>query len=682
MESELFINTVTALMGLLFIAAVSALILKRIGFPYTVGLVVIGIGLSFLADNFPGLSQGLETLKLSPLLIMFIFIPILIFESAFGTNVRLLLKNLVPTMTLAAPGLLLSTGLIGAIIHAFTPLPLGSALIFGCLISATDPVAVIALFKDVGAPQRLTILVEGESLFNDATAIVTFQIIMAVIATGILDAQTVLGGIGNFFVVFFGGLIIGLGFGHLLAKAIRIIGEEPLVHITLTLVVAYTAFIVSEHFLHTSGIMAVLGAGLVIGYYGPTLYSERVEEYLEVFWENAAFVANSLIFLMLGLSEKVFLTNVNANMSGLFVPVVIAIIAVLLVRALIVFGFVPVINRLPGQKEVDSRYQTVMYWGGLRGAVAVALAMSLPTTFPYRWQIIDLAFGVTFFTLLVNGTTMSWLIRTLKLDQPTPLADYCRSFVKVLAKKEALIRLDTFAKSNIVNDSVLETTHRRNEDELQQAENHLQQLCKELQHQPSVRRKLLWIQAIGIQTRSLREQYEEGLLSLQALRDLEWDLREQEFSIEEEKEAVNRVALPECITAPQASSIGFVNVLLAGGRKKLLEREYEKTAAMLTASQEVLGEQEHLREFSKADKMHLGYLVKYYQTLSSKAAGRLTSLEKELAEAGRNAQQRRLEKLTRDGERTVLHIHGIADAHSEFLAERLEQEMEAGNTTA
>ncbi|HHD56763.1 MAG TPA: hypothetical protein ENK89_03675 [Desulfobulbaceae bacterium] len=122
MEAELFINTVTALMGLLFIAATSALLLKRLHFPYTVGLVIIGIALSFVADNFQGLSQGLETLKLSPLLIMFIFIPILIFESAFGTDVRLLLKNLVPTMVLAAPGLLLSTGLIGLIIYLLTPL--------------------------------------------------------------------------------------------------------------------------------------------------------------------------------------------------------------------------------------------------------------------------------------------------------------------------------------------------------------------------------------------------------------------------------------------------------------------------------------------------------------------------------------------------------------------------------
>jgi CPA1 family monovalent cation:H+ antiporter len=140
-------------------------------------------------------------------------------------DVRLLVRNLLPALTLAGPGLLLSTALIGGLVHLFTQLPLGSALVFGCLISATDPVAVIALFKDVGAPKRLNTLVEGESVFNDATAIVTFQIILAVMATGILDTQTVVEGIGSFLAVFFGGLAVGLAFGYTMVRAIPYIGD-------------------------------------------------------------------------------------------------------------------------------------------------------------------------------------------------------------------------------------------------------------------------------------------------------------------------------------------------------------------------------------------------------------------------------------------------------------------------
>jgi CPA1 family monovalent cation:H+ antiporter len=171
----------------------------------------------------------------------------------------------------------MSTGLIGGLIHLLTPLPLESALIFGCLISATDPVAVIALFKEVEAPKRLNILMEGESVFNDATAIVTFQIILAVITTGILDGETIATGVIDFFLVFFGGLLVGVVFGSFLVRAVPLIGNQPLVHITLTLVTAYGAFIVADHFLHASGIMAVLSAGFTIGYTVPRCTSRRFE---------------------------------------------------------------------------------------------------------------------------------------------------------------------------------------------------------------------------------------------------------------------------------------------------------------------------------------------------------------------------------------------------------------------
>jgi CPA1 family monovalent cation:H+ antiporter len=264
-----------SVVGLLFVAAVSAVVTQRIRFPYTVGLVVIGVAVAFFADDYPDLAHALDTLKLEPVMIMFLFIPILIFESAFNMDVPVLMRNLIPSLTLAGPGLLLSTALIGSLIHLLTPLPLESALIFGCLISATDPVAVIALFKDVGAPKRLNTLMEGESVFNDATAIVTFQIILAVIATGLIDAQTVVGGVVDFFLVFFGGLLVGLGFGWLVVQAIPLIGNQPLIHITLTLVSAYGAFIVADHFLNASGIMAVLSAGLTIGYYGFGFVNEQ-----------------------------------------------------------------------------------------------------------------------------------------------------------------------------------------------------------------------------------------------------------------------------------------------------------------------------------------------------------------------------------------------------------------------
>lgn len=480
MEHEAFVITVMSVVALLFVAAVSAVITERIRFPYTIGLVVIGVVVAFFADDYPDLARALDELKLEPVMIMFLFIPILIFESAFNMDVPVLMRNLLPSLTLAGPGLLVSTAIIGTLIHLLTPLPLESALIFGCLISATDPVAVIALFKELGAPKRLNILMEGESVFNDATAIVTFQIILAVIATGLLDTQTIIGGVVDFFVVFFGGLLVGLVFGWLVVRASPLVGNQPLVHITLTLVTAYGAFIVADHFLRASGIMAVLGAGLTIGYYGPTLQKQKVREYLEMFWEDAAFVANSLIFLMLGLSEKVFLAHTHSNPEGLLYPVLIAIAVVLFARFAVVYSLVPMINRFPGAKPIDQRYRFMLAWGGLRGAVAIALAMSLPKHFPYRWQIIDFAFGVTLFTLVVNGTTMSWVIRRLQLDQPSPLLKYLGAYALVEAARGVLDKLHDYKPVIPVSEDWRQAVKGRHQAELAGAQSRLDRLREKL----------------------------------------------------------------------------------------------------------------------------------------------------------------------------------------------------------
>ncbi len=301
MHLEPVLATVIAVFGLLLIAAASAIGLKRIHFPYTVGLVLVGLVLGALQHRV-GALEVLGSFSLSPDLILFVFLPTLIFESAFNLDVRLLSRNLAPVLTLAAPGLLLSTGIVGALINFLTPLTWGPALVFGALISATDPVAVIALFKDVGAPKRLTILVEGESLFNDATAIVLFTILVAVVTAGTFSSGTVGTGVVDFARVFAGGLGVGTVIGYLMVRTISLSEDEPLVEVALSTVVAYAAFIAAEHYLHVSGVMATVGAGVVVGAVGSTRFNPELKAYLRQFWEYAAFVANGLIFLLVGLS--------------------------------------------------------------------------------------------------------------------------------------------------------------------------------------------------------------------------------------------------------------------------------------------------------------------------------------------------------------------------------------------
>lgn len=669
MDHEAFVGTVMGVVGLLFIAAISAVVMKRLRFPYTVGLVLVGVGVAFLADDFPALGEALQHLKFGPAMIMFLFVPILIFESAYNMDVPLLLRNLGPTLVLAGPGLLLSTSIIGGLIYYLTPLPLGSALVFGCLISATDPVAVIALFKELGAPKPLTVLVEGESVFNDATAIVTFQIILAVIAAGILDFETVTTGVGSFFIVFFGGLAVGLIFGYVLVAAMPVIGEEPLVHITLTLASAYAAFFVADHYLQTSGIMAVLGAGLVVGYYGPVYQKARVQEYLKIFWDDAAFVANSLIFLMLGLSEKVLIANMHQNIDGLLVPALIAVFVVLFARGVVVYSLVPLINAIR-KRRIDEKYKLVLAWGGLRGAIAVALAMSLPLDFPYRWQIIDFTFAVTLFMLVFNGSTIGWLINRLGLNRESPLLHFMNAYADVVAKRGALERLGEPSADQVRAGQALERVRADYEEKLREAEAKLRECRARLGTERAMARKLLWLRALGIEHHVYLARHGRGLLSLGSLRALERGLGPKA-----RKPRPGTAAW--FATSEGRRGISWYGRALAEPwrprRRRLLE-QHEQAAAIGDACRAVLSQTAHLADFSGAEREDREDCWRYYRSLEQQARENLE--EKAVQQAGQELLDLRwLNKLTRDAESTASHGLGLSARVSDAVLEAVQQDV-------
>ncbi|MEO1609435.1 MAG: sodium:proton antiporter [Pseudomonadota bacterium] len=621
MGHEGLITTVMTIIGLLFVAAISAVITARIRFPYTIGLVVIGLVVAFLADTHPALNHALDVLSFEPAVIMFVFIPILIFESAFKMNVPMLLRDLVPAFTLACPGLLLSTAMIGGLIHLLTPLPLEAALVFGCLISATDPVAVIALFKELGAPKRLTILMEGESLLNDATAIVLFNIILAVIATGILDGQTVSDGALAFGGVFLGGLAVGVVGGWLVVQAMPLVGNQPLIHITLTLVTAYASFIVAEHFLHASGIMAVLCAGLTIGYYGEALYRKKVRDYLDVFWDNAAFVANSLIFLMLGLAERTFLTHAQSNPEVLLYPVLIAIAVVVVVRFAMINTLVPVLNWLPGTAPIDARYRTVLSWGALRGAVAIALAMSLPSHFPYRWQIIDFTFGVTLFTLLVNGTTMGVLMRWLGLDKPTKVERYLGAYADAAAARSALQRIEAYQP---VLPMSTEARGRRTgvyRKRLEQAELILAGLRIEIGERRETRRNLLWLQTLSVRRKVYAQRMADGLLSRPAHRLLNRILDNQRVALEDDRNPI-----PDSSSASARVRHVRLPTITHAARIRHSSAVTEEQIAIIASIRAVLAEMERITELCQAEAEDVVACTAYYNALEESALAELQAL--------------------------------------------------------
>ena len=322
MEGFLSVETLT--IELLFVAALVAIAARRLRVPYTVALVLVGLLITF--------RQPLE-IELTPEIILALFVPPLVFEAAFHVEFRRLREALLPILVLAIPGVLLTTVIVGYIISAGLGIPLSSALVFGALIAATDPVAVVALFRQLGAPKQLSVIVEGESLFNDGTAIVVFNLMLAAAlpaAGSSTQAGGIVAGIADFVRVSAGGLAIGAGLGWLVAQLIARL-DDYLIETTLTTVIAFGGYLVAER-LHVSGVLAVVAAGIISGNYGPQGMSPTSRIVLFNFWEYLAFVANSLVFLLIGLDVN--LPHLSANLA----PIGAAILPVITSRLLVVYG--------------------------------------------------------------------------------------------------------------------------------------------------------------------------------------------------------------------------------------------------------------------------------------------------------------------------------------------------------
>jgi monovalent cation:H+ antiporter, CPA1 family len=379
---------------IILIGALVAMITGRLKIPYTVGLVVAGFLTAYVPYQF--------NIVFSKDLLFNVLLPPLIFEAALYIRWSELRRDLVLISTYATMGVLLSAAVTTLIMHYFAGWGIPQSILFGVLIAATDPVSVIATFKEAKVTGRLRLLVESESLFNDGTAAVAFAVALAFAAgqsTGFAGSvwmaiMSIFGGIGSGFVV--GGL------------AYLIIGRtgDHLVELAMTTVAAFGSFWLAEHF-HLSGIMASTTAGLLVG--NLTAFgtlSQKGEESVSTFWDFAAFVVNSIIFLIIGLNAA------YQNFRNAFLPIGVAIVAVLVGRVVAVYPCSAIFART--HLRVKSAHQHILFWGGLRGALALALAYSVPPELPYRAELMSVTFGVVAFSVFAQGLTIPALLRKLK----------------------------------------------------------------------------------------------------------------------------------------------------------------------------------------------------------------------------------------------------------------------------
>lgn len=378
---------------IIFIGAIVALIARRFKIPYTVGLVLAGIAIAFLPFNLE--------INFSKELLFKVLLPPLIFEAALYIHWKELRKDLLPIITYATVGVLLAAFVTAAIMHFAVGWTWQAAILFGVLIAATDPVSVIATFKEAKVEGRLRLLVEAESLFNDSTAAVAFTVALAFAAGENLSFS---GSLWLMLTSVAGGILSGLLVGGL---AMLLIGrtKDNLVELSMTTLAAFGSFWLAEHF-HLSGILATTAAGLLVGNASAFgTFTEKGEESVGHFWDFAAFVVNSIVFVILGVNVA------YQAFAESFVPIVIAIIAVIVARAIAVYPCSALFAK--SSLKIDGNHQHILFWGGLRGALALALALGIPETLPYRREILTVTFGVVAFSVFVQGLTITPLLRWL-----------------------------------------------------------------------------------------------------------------------------------------------------------------------------------------------------------------------------------------------------------------------------
>jgi CPA1 family monovalent cation:H+ antiporter len=383
---------------LLLVACLIAMVSRRIGLPYSVGLVAAGLVIAFIPNT--------PAFPLSRDLIFNIFLPPLVFEAALQLPWRSFRRELPVVLTLAFFGVALAALVVAAGMHFGLGWSWLGAALFGVLIAATDPVAVIAAFKEMKAERRLSMLVESESLLNDGVVAVAFAVLVG-IATG---ASAGVGSVvPSFLWTLFGGALIGGAVsGLILLLAGRT--KDHLVEITLTTLAAYGSFLIAER-VHASGVLASLTAGLMIGNLGRMgSISDEGRAHVLSAWEFFAFLANSFVFLLIGVQEA----GVPINRLG-YVTAASAILLVLLGRAAAVYPLALLFR--PTRLKVSIPYQHVLFWGGLRGALGLALALTVPASVPERVPIIITAFLVVAFSIFVQGLTMPWLVNRFGLTE-------------------------------------------------------------------------------------------------------------------------------------------------------------------------------------------------------------------------------------------------------------------------
>ncbi len=421
---------------LLLVATGVALLSRRLKVPYVAGLVLAGLAITELLPSRIGLNDSL---------ILNLCLPILVFEAAINTDISRLRSTVKPIALLAGPGVVISSGVTAILLKWGMGIDWIQALLAGVILANTDTVSMIAVFKEVPVPSRLSSIVEGESLFNDAMALVLFSLILQFNAAGSLS---ILDGFQELFVVIVGGTLVGLVVGYL-TTALFVQSDEPLSSILLTMAVALGAFQAGQ-LLGVSGVVAVVVSGLIVGTKGIAgNVSASTRLTLLTFWESLGFGVNSLIFLLIGL-------EVNLTTLWSILPaVLLAIMAYQTGRMVSVYPLLAMVSWF--DRSIPWRWQHVLFLGNIKGSLSMALALSLPFGLVGRERIIAIVFGTVLLSLVGQGVSLPWLVKRLNLSHFSASRQRVEEMqAQLITGKAAQDELDSLLKSGVLPKSIYE----------------------------------------------------------------------------------------------------------------------------------------------------------------------------------------------------------------------------------
>ena len=538
MSEHTFLIGAFSIFGLLTLATIVHWACKKLRLPFAVGLLIAGLWSSALIQTFSW--QEHLALTFSPEIVFYIFLPTLIFESAYNLNFRQLKGVLREVTSLATVGLIISILIVAAGMHIICDWPLIVSLLFGAIVSATDPVAVLAVFKELKVPRKLNTIVDGESLLNDGTALVLFQFFLglALISTSIVFTPLEL---AQESLSLLWSLILGIVFGALSGVVFSLAiahSDTKGVKLTLSLVLAHLTFLIAEGLLGVSGILATMAAGLVMGNFGQRKLKPQSRQSFNEIWHFLGFLSNALIFLLLGIRIG------EINFLQYWYEIIWAIIiTIFIARFIPVFLTFWLTNKTrPKDLKISTAYQWITFWGGIRGALAATAVLLIPVDFEYAAQLQAMTAGVIIFTFLINGTTISWWLKKLEIISLSGREKMQKSEARLVINQEVIQYLDSLLNRKYISKKIHDAVKQKYLNQHSLPAKEISDIEKNLKDNQREFTKILTHYALGIELKTynrlfaMEEISESRFIVLQQsihrqLRRLERDILPEERSI-------------------------------------------------------------------------------------------------------------------------------------------------------